>query len=74
MWNMPGSLLVDQHLPPLQQKYDSNQCCNGLEALDLISLAGATTAMAGMMEHFVVCVYMCSHGEWFLFYGSKQIR
>ena len=44
-------------------KYDSNQCCNGLEALDLISLAGATTAMAGMMKHFMfVCVYVWSWG------------
>ena len=50
----------------LATKYDSNQCCNGSEALDLIILAGATAAMAGMMEHFLyVCVSeresVCSH-------------
>lgn len=40
-------------------KYDFNQRCNGLETLDLISLAGATTAMAEMMEHCMcVCVVM----------------
>lgn len=50
-------------------KYDFNQRCNGLETLDLISLAGATTAMAEMMEHCMCVQYVWLWGIVYVLWG-----